>query len=105
MALRVKEDNFDIEVLKADIPVIVEFYSDSCVPCKQMSVVLSELEDEFEDMLKIVKVNVNFSPDLAEQHQVMASPTLLYFKDGKELKRMSGLTKKAVIQEIIKDIL
>lgn len=101
MALRVKEDNFEAEVLKSERPVVVEFYSDSCIPCKQMSVILSELEEEFEERIKIVKVNVNFSLELAEQYQVMASPTLLFFKDEKEIHRISGLTKKAAMKELI----
>lgn len=67
MAARVSKDNFEAEVLQASIPVLVEFYSDSCIPCKQMSPILGDIEDDYEDRLKVVKVNANFDGELAEQ--------------------------------------
>lgn len=60
MAARISKDNFEAEVLKSELPVLVEFYSDSCIPCKQMSPILGGIEDDYEDKLKVVKVNVNF---------------------------------------------
>ena len=60
MAARVSKDNFEAEVLQASTPVLVEFYSDSCIPCKQMSPILGDIEDDYEDRLKVVKVNANF---------------------------------------------
>ena len=68
MAARVSKDNFEAEVLQASIPVLVEFYSDSCIPCKQMSPILGDIEDDYEDRLKVVKVNANFDGELAEQY-------------------------------------
>ena len=70
MAARVSKDNFEAEVLQASIPVLVEFYSDSCIPCKQMSPILGDIEDDYEDRLKVVKVNANFDGELAEQYSV-----------------------------------
>ena len=61
MAARVSKDNFEAEVLQASIPVLVEFYSDSCIPCKQMSPILGDIEDDYEDRLKVVKVNATFT--------------------------------------------
>ena len=105
MALRVNEDNFNKEVLEAEVPVLVEFYSDSCVPCKQMSPILGDLEEEYEDKLKIVKINVNFDLQLAEDHMVMGSPTFLFFNNGEEKNRLRGITKKPELIEIINSIL
>jgi thioredoxin 1 len=105
MAIRVSKDNFDEEVLKATIPVIVEFYSDSCVPCKLIAAILGDLEDEYEEKIKIVKVNVNFTSELSDQYKVMASPTLLFFVSGTEVKRITGLTKKALLQEVLQNII
>ena len=105
MAARVSKEQFDEEVLKSSIPVLTEFYSDSCIPCKQMSPILGDIEDTYEDKLKVVKVNVNFDAELAEEYQVMASPTIVFFKEGKEVKRVRGLTKKAELEEIVKEIL
>lgn len=105
MALRVNKDNFEEQVLQQELPVIVDFYSDSCVPCKQLSPILGDIEDDHEDTLKVVKVNVNFDAELAEKYSVMASPTLIYFKDGKEVSRSRGLVSKDAIEEVLKGLL
>ena len=102
MAARVSKENFEAEVLQASIPVLVEFYSDSSIPCKQMSPILGDIEDDYEDRLKVVKVNANFDGELAEQYSVMVSPTILFFKDGKEAERVRGLIKKPELEEIVK---
>ena len=102
MAARVSKDNFEAEVLQASIPVLVEFYSDSCISCKQMSPILGDIEDHYEDRLKVVKVNANFDGELAEQYSVMVSPTILFFKDGKEAERVRGLIRKPELEEIVK---
>ena len=66
MAKRVSSEDFEAEVLGSDLPVVVEFYSDSCIPCKQLSPILGGLEDDYEDQVKVVKVNVNFDAGLAQ---------------------------------------
>lgn len=105
MALRVNKDNFDEQVLQEKLPVIVDFYSDSCVPCKQLSPILGDIEDDHEDTVKVVKVNVNFDAELAEKYSVMASPTLIYFQDGREVSRSRGLVSKDAIEEVLKGLL
>ncbi|MDY4078813.1 MAG: thioredoxin domain-containing protein [Clostridium sp.] len=101
MATRVNEENFEKEVLKSEIPVLVEFYSDSCIPCKRLSPILGDLEEEYEDKLKVVKVNVNFDEKLAQDYDVLASPTMVFFKNGEEINRIRGLKKKNEIEEIL----
>ena len=101
MAIRVNEENFEKEVLKSEIPVLVEFYSDSCIPCKRLSPILGDLEEEYEDKLKVVKVNVNFDEKLAQDYDVLASPTMVLFKNGEEINRIRGLKKKNEIEEIL----
>ena len=105
MAKRVGIAEFEAEVLKEKLPVIVEFYSDSCIPCKQLSPILGGIEDDYEDQVKVVKVNVNFDADLAGEYQVMASPTILFFKDGKEVDRIRGLVKRPELEDKVKTIL
>lgn len=73
-----------------------------CIPCKQMSPILGDIEDDYEDRLKVVKVNANFDGELAEQYSVMVSPTILFFKDGKEAERVRGLIRKPELEEIVK---
>ena len=105
MAKRVSEADFQAEVLDGASPVLVEFYSDSCIPCKQLSPILGGLEDDYEDQIKIVKVNVNFDADLAAKYEVAASPTILIFKNGEEVRRVRGLVKRPVLETIVKEIL
>lgn len=105
MAKRIGGEEFQAEVLEADVPVIVEFYSDSCIPCKQLSPILGGIEDDYEDKVKVVKVNVNFDSELSEKYEVAASPTLLFFKNGEEVERTRGLVKRDAIEEIINHII
>ena len=105
MAKRVSEADFQAEVLDGALPVLVEFYSDSCIPCKQLSPILGGLEDDYEDQIKIVKVNVNFDADLAAKYEVAASPTILIFKNGEEVRRVRGLEKRPELETIVKGLL
>lgn len=105
MAKRVSASEFQAEVLESALPVIVEFYSDSCIPCKQLSPILGGIEDDYEEQLKVVKANVNFDADLAAQYQVAASPTILFFKDGQEQNRIRGLAKRPALEEVIQTLI
>ena len=104
MVLRVSKDNFSAEVLSEEKLVIADFYSDSCVPCKRLSPVLAELEEEYPDNVKFVKINVNFDVELAEKYGVQSSPTLIFFKNGEEQTRRTGLIKKSEISGIINEL-
>ena len=87
MAARVTQDTFRKEVLEAEGLVLADFYSDSCIPCKRLSPVLAELEEAYGDALKVAKININFDLPLAEQYEVQAAPTLIFFKNGEEQDR------------------
>jgi thioredoxin 1 len=99
MALRVNQDNFDEKVLKSDKPVLLDFYSDTCIPCKRMAGPLGDVEDEYEGKLYVYKVNVNYDEELAAKYQVMSAPTLVFLVNGEEKSRMSGAAGK---EQIIK---
>ena len=98
MAVRVSAEDFDAKVLQSELPVIVEFYSDSCIPCKQLSPILGGIEDDYEDKVNVYKVNVNFDA-------VMASPTILFFKGGEEVSRIRGLVKRNALEEEVGKLL
>ncbi|MEE3450733.1 MAG: thioredoxin family protein [Acutalibacteraceae bacterium] len=102
MAIRVNSENFDKEVLQSKLPVLVDFYSDSCVPCKMIAPILCQIESENSDTLKVVKVNVNYDLDLAEQFDLQTTPTLIYYKNGEEKARHRGAARKDEIEAIIK---
>lgn len=99
MAARISSADFEEKVLKADKPVLVDFYSDTCIPCKRMAGVLGDIEDEYEDTLYLYKVNVNYEEDLTAKYQVMSAPTLIVFENGEEKSRLSGAASK---DEIVK---
>ena len=103
MLQSITNDNFESEVLNSNIPVLLEFYSDSCIPCKRMSPILAELEEEHTD-IKVSKLNIKFGADTARKYNVMSSPTIVFFKDGEEVNRIKGVAKKAGLEAIIKEI-
>ena len=105
MAIRVNQDSFEVEVLQAKVPVLVDFYSDSCIPCKQMSPILSQLAEEYGEQVKIVKVNVNFDMELANRYLVMGAPTFIVFVDGKVVNHSHGVKKREEIKELIEDFI
>ncbi len=99
MAERITAADFEDKVLKAEIPVLVDFYSDTCVPCKMLSPVLSQLDAELAGKLNIYKVNVGYEQELVDRYEVQASPTLIFFRGGEEASRLRGVTQKAKIIE------
>lgn len=105
MALRVNADGFEKEVLRADKPVLVEFYSDSCIPCKKIAATLADLEEEFEDKIYVRKVNVNYEDSLVEKYRVMSSPTVVLFNHGNEEKRLTGAVKKEALEDLFVDLI
>jgi thioredoxin 1 len=105
MAERIDRESFDEKVLHAQLPVLVEFYSDSCIPCKQMSPILGGIEDDYEDKLLVYKVNANFDAELAGEYEVMSSPTILFFQNGKEVERVRGLIKRPELEALVNQII
>ena len=99
--LKVNSQNFEEEVLKSEKPVLVDFYADWCGPCKMLSPIVDEVAQENED-IKVVKVNVDDSQDLAMKYQVMSIPTLVVIKEGNEVNRSVGLIDKSQVVKMIK---
>ena len=93
------QDNFDKEVLKSDIPVMVDFFAEWCGPCKMMGPVVEELEEEYKGKIKIGQLNVDDNPEIAERYSVMSIPTFLIFKDGKPVETAIGSVPKSTLQE------
>ena len=101
MAVKSTNESFPQDI--AEGLVLADFYSDSCIPCKRMSPVLAELEEE-NPGVKLVKFNINFGADTAAKYEVTSVPTLVFFKDGSEVQRITGTVKKAQIEEILKTL-
>lgn len=103
MAERIHAGDFDSKVLADGTFALVDFYSDSCVPCKRMSQVLAELEESYAGKLYVGKVNIAYEPELVEKYEVSSAPTLVFFKDGKEIQRLTGVQKKADLEKFISE--
>jgi len=103
-AKHVTKDNFEQEVLKAETPVMVDFYADWCGPCKMAAPIIDKLAEEFSGKVKIVKVNVDENQEIAQQFQVMSIPTVVTFKEGKEADRKVGFPGEAGYRTLVEDI-
>lgn len=97
--MNINDKNIRQEVFESDIPVVLDFYSDTCMPCKMLSPVLDDLGKLYKDKLKICKLNVNENSQLADEYGVMAVPTLMYVKKGREINRTIGFINKNEILE------
>ena len=102
-AIHVTAEHFKDVVLKADKPVLVDFYSDTCIPCKQMAGILGDIEDENEDVLYIYKVNVNYDKTLAEEYKVMSAPTVICFVNGEQKGKVIGLIEPEEIEALFEE--
>ena len=100
-----KAMTYEEKVLKADKPVLVDFYSDTCIPCKQMAGILGDIEDEHEDTVYIYKVNVNYDKALAEQYKVMSVPTVICFVNGEQKGKVVGLKEQEEVEALFEEYL
>ena len=100
MAKRITQDEFEKEISVPGRLTLIEFYSDSCIPCKRLSPLLAELEKKY-PALFIGKVNVAYEKELTPAQGVTSTPTLIFYKEGRELERRCGAVKKAQLEEIL----
>jgi len=101
----VNDQNFSTEVLKADLPVLVDFWATWCGPCRSISPIVEELAKEFEGRVKVTKLNVDENPSTPSQYGVRGIPTLILFKGGKVLDQIVGAVPKARLKTMIEKAL
>lgn len=93
------------EVIKAEKLVVIDFFATWCVPCQEMSIVLHDVEKEYEDKIEVYKVDVDESQDIAMRYGVTAMPTLVFFRDGQEIERNVGYMDKEEFIDLIEELM
>ena len=101
MSLLFTDENFETEVLKSEQVVLVDFYADWCGPCKMMAPVVDEIAEELQGTVKVGKINVDNSPNVAAKYGVMNIPTFLVIKNGEVVDKVIGGVPKAQLLEKI----
>ena len=95
--------NFDQEVLNSDVPVLVDFWAEWCMPCKMIAPVLEELEVDYGQKLKIAKLNVDENNELASQYNIVSIPCLLVFKGGEVVNQHVGAGPKETLEGVFRE--
>lgn len=95
------KDNFEKEVMEANVPVLIDFWASWCGPCRMMSPLIDQIAEEMGDKLKVCKVNVDENHELAEEYEIMTIPAFIVIKNGAESGRTIGVQPKEDILKLI----
>lgn len=101
MAVEITDQNFEAEVIKSDIPVVVDFWAPWCGPCQMMGPIIEELAEELKGKVKIGKLNVDENPGKAGEYAVMSIPTMKVFQGGKPVKDFIGVQRKDALKDAL----
>ncbi len=101
MSLEITTENFEVEVSKSEIPVLVDFWATWCGPCRMIGPIIDQLSEDFDGKAKVGKINVDEQSALAAQFNVMTIPTLILFKNGEIVEKFVGSRSKADLENAI----
>jgi len=104
-ALELTKENFQSEVIDADVPALVDFWATWCGPCRAIAPVVEELATQYDGKLKVGKVDVDAQQQLAAEFGIRSIPTLLLFKDGKMAEQIVGQVPKKQLEDKVQEIL
>ncbi len=94
----VNEENFEEEVLKSDLPVVIDFWAEWCGPCRMLSPIIEEISNEMSGKAKFISINTDENPDLAAKYGIMSIPTTMIFSNGKSKAVSVGAVPKEVFK-------
>ena len=103
--INVNQENFEQEVLKSDIPVLVDFWAAWCGPCKMLGPVVAQLAEEYDGKIKVAKVDCDENEDLAMEYGISNIPAIKIFKNGEIVDESLGFAPKPKLEELIKKYL
>ena len=101
--LKITRENFENEVMKSNIPVLIDFWAPWCGPCQMMGPIIEQLAEEYEGKAKVGKVNVDEEGELSQAFGVMSIPTIVLIKDGKVVKQAVGARPKAEVEAMLQE--
>ena len=101
--LKITRENFENEVMKSNIPVLIDFWAPWCGPCRMMGPIIEQLAEEYEGKAKVGKVNVDEEGELSQAFGVMSIPTIVLVKDGKVVKQAVGARPKADVEAMLQE--
>ena len=101
--LKITRENFENEVMKSDIPVLIDFWAPWCGPCRMMGPIIEQLAEEYEGKAKVGKVNVDEEGELSQAFGVMSIPTIVLVKDGKVVKQAVGARPKTEVEVMLQE--
>ena len=105
MAKQVTDDTFELDVLQADGPVLVDFWAEWCGPCKQIAPSLDEISEELDGKMSLAKVNIDENPETPSKYGVRGIPTLMLFKDGEVASTKVGALPKSKLKEWLESVI
>ena len=98
----ISQDNFTDEVVQSQVPVVVDFWAEWCMPCKMIAPVLEQISQDYAGKLKVAKVNVDDNGEIAQKFNIVSIPTLLLFKDGAVVGQQVGAVPRETIEGMFK---